>query len=318
MTWLQAAHSALHPASAQADRVGRLYNFLLIVAVLVFVAVMVAALWAAWRRRPIDEDTSPARDARAHRVIFAGAAATVAILFVALVYDLALGRSLTRRATREMLTVRITGHQWWWEVEYEDPTPQNRVRTANELHVPVGQTVALKLASADVIHSFWAPSLGGKKDLIPGHHNELWFTPTEPGLYRMQCAEFCGLQHAYMALEVVVEDSKKFAQWINAQRKPAATPPDTLTARGKLVFESGPCATCHAIAGTSAAGTIGPDLTHIASRRWLASGRLGNTRANLAGWIVDPQRIKPGVLMPSNGLEPADLQALLNYLASLK
>jgi len=318
MMWLQAAHSALHPASVEAKHVGTLYNFMAVVAAMVCAIVIVVALWGALRGRRPDEPVTPERESRAHRWILGAVTVTVAILFVTLVYDLALGRSMTRRATREMLSVRVTGHQWWWEIEYEDPTPQNRVHSANELHLPVGRPVALKLASADVIHSFWAPNLGGKKDLIPGHHNELYLTPTEPGIYQMRCAEFCGLQHAYMALAVVVEDSAKFARWLDAQRQPALSPADTLTERGRLVFETGSCATCHAIAGTNAHGTIGPDLSHVASRRWLASGRMNNTRANLAGWIVDPQRIKPGVLMPSNALEAADLQALVNYIASLR
>lgn len=322
MLLLQAigSHSALHPAGPNAERVNRLYEFFFIVSVVVWVVVVAAALWAGKRRRDPLEPQSPERDATAHRWIFGGVVVTVAILFVSLVYDLALGRSLTKRETNVMLSIRITGHQWWWDVEYEDPIPQNQVHTANELHVPVGVPVALKLESADVIHSFWAPSLAGKKDLIPGHHNEVYFQADTPGVYRMQCAEFCGLQHAKMALYVTAEDKTKFAQWLDRQRKPAPqpAPTDTLAARGQLVFETGPCVTCHTVAGTTAKGTVGPDLSHIATRMSLAAGTLSNTRGNLAGWIVDPQRIKPGVLMPSNGLEPADLQALLAYLSTLK
>ena len=314
-----ATHSALNPVGPNAERVYRLYLFFIVVAAVVYVAVLVALLWSARRRRDGSvATTDPAREAAAHRWVFGGAVVTVAILFVSLVYDLALGHSLTSRDTNVMLSVRVIGHQWWWEVEYEDPVPQNRVRTANELHVPVGVPVALKLESQDVIHSFWAPSIAGKKDLIPGHHNELYFQADTAGLYRVQCAEFCGLQHANMAMYVTAESREKFAAWLDAQRKPAPVPADTLAQRGRLVFETASCVTCHSITGTTAYGHVGPDLTHIATRSSLAAGTLSNTRGNLAGWIVDPQRIKPGVLMPSNALDPADLQALLAYLTTLK
>ena len=318
MMLLQAAHSVLHPASAQARSVGRLYDFFLSVSVVVYVVVMGTALWAAWRRRTTSDDRSMTSESRAHRLILASVSATVAILFVALVYDLALGRSTSRRPARQMLVIRVTGHQWWWEVEYPDPVAQQRVVTANEIHLLVDRTVALKLSSADVIHSFWAPSLSGKKDLIPGHPNELWFTPTVEGTYRAQCAEYCGMQHANMALDIVVESEAAFSDWLNQQRQPAVAATDTLASRGQLVFETTACATCHRITGTTAGGTIGPDLTHLASRRSIAAGTLNNARGNLAGWIVDAQGIKPGVLMPSNGLEPADLQALIAYLGTLR
>jgi len=321
VTFAQTQHSALHPASASAESVLRLFDFFVIVSIIVYVAVMAALLYAAFRRRSVDErEDDPRRTGRAHRGVIAATSVTVAILFVSLVYDVALGGSLTRTRNAELLSVRVTGHQWWWEVEYEDPIPQNRVRTANEIHVPVGRPVALKLESHDVIHSFWAPNLNGKKDLIPGKHNELRFQPRQTGTFRVQCAEFCGLQHANMSLYVVVQSESEFRAWLDRERRPALkpAPTDTLTNRGQLVFESGSCATCHAISGTTAQGTIGPDLTHLASRHSIAAGTLAPTRANLAGWIVDPQRIKPGVLMPSNGLEPADLHALLAYLGSLR
>lgn len=313
-----ATHSALNPVGPNAERVYRLYMFFLIVSAVVYLVVIAAALWAANRRRgPVEADT-PVRESVAHRWIFGGVVATAAILFVSLVYDLALGHSLTTRETNVMLSVRVIGHQWWWEVEYEDPIPQNRVHTANELHVPVGIPVMLKLESQDVIHSFWAPSIAGKKDLIPGHHNEVYFRADTAGTYRVQCAEFCGLEHAKMGMYVTAEPKEKFAAWLDAQRQPAPVPTDSLAQHGRLVFETASCVTCHTITGTTARAVIGPDLTHIATRSSLAAGTLSNTRGNLAGWIVDPQRIKPGVLMPSNALEPADLQALLAYLGTLK
>jgi cytochrome c oxidase subunit 2 len=162
------------------------------------------------------------------------------------------------------------------------------------------------------------PNLFGKKDLVPGHVTRTWFQADKPGVYRGQCAEFCGHQHAKMAFFVVATSPAEFASWVETQRAPGQVPGDTLQARGQLVFMTGSCALCHAIAGTNAGGRLGPDLTHLASRRTIAAGTLLNTRGNLGGWVVDPQRIKPGALMPPNSLEPADLRALLAYLQSLR
>jgi len=318
---LQHVHSALDPASPDAASVGRLYNYFLAVSVVVWILVVAAALWAARRRSGAESLTSPDRESRARRAIGAALVVTIAVLFVTLVYDLAIGRTQSiRPVTGSPLVVRLIGHQWWWEVHYEDSVPQNRVVTANEMHVPVNRPIIVKLESRDVIHSFWVPNLAGKKDLIPGKNNEMWFTASRPGVYRSPCAEFCGLQHAKMALYVVAERASDFDRWLVAQRG-AAQPPapsDTLSTRGRVVFETGSCVMCHRINGTTAGGTVGPDLTHVASRLSLAAGTLPNTRGHLGGWIVDPQRIKPGVLMPSNGLEPADLQALLSYMGTLR
>jgi len=214
--------------------------------------------------------------------------------------------------------ITVTGHQWWWEVRYDDPTPKNIVLTANEIHVPVGRPISLTLTSADVIHSFWVPSLNGKRDLIPGQNATTWFVADKPGVYRGQCAEFCGLQHAKMDIFVVADPPEAFAAWLEAQRAPAAEPTDPLVARGREVFLSGPCAMCHAVAGTRAGGRFGPDLTHVASRSWIAGASLENTRGHLAGWIADSQEIKPGNKMPPVPLAPEDADALLAYLESLK
>jgi cytochrome c oxidase subunit 2 len=213
----------------------------------------------------------------------------------------------------------VVGHQWWWEVKYPDEgNPQNTVETANEIHVPVGRPVFIKMTSGDVIHSFWAPNLDGKKDLIPGHETRTWFRADTAGVYRGQCAEFCGHQHAKMSFFIVAEPRIQFEHWLESQKGEAAKPADSLTQTGERVFLSGTCAMCHAISGTGAGGHYGPDLTHLASRRTIAAGTLPNTTGNLAGWILDPQSIKPGAKMPPNQLEPAALQALLAYLESLK
>ena len=217
-----------------------------------------------------------------------------------------------------MLPIRVIGHQWWWEVVYPDTIPQDQIETANEIHIPVGEPVVIAFESQDVIHSFWVPNLNGKRDLIPGYKTSLWLQADRAGVYRGQCAEFCGHEHAKMALVVVAQPPAEFEAWRAKQRQSQLPPTDSVAKRGEQVFLARDCVMCHAIAGTPAGGRTGPDLTHVASRATLAAGTLPNTRGNLGGWIVDPQRIKPGVLMPPNQIAPQDLQALLTYLETLK
>jgi cytochrome c oxidase subunit 2 len=174
------------------------------------------------------------------------------------------------------------------------------------------------MTSRDVIHSFWAPNLSGKKDLIPGKATETWFQADTPGVYRAQCAEFCGHQHAKMALFVVAEPMDRFLAWLESQRHAATPPSDSTAKKGEQVFMAGSCALCHQISGTPAAAHLGPDLTHLASRLTIAAGTLPNTRDYRAGWIIDPQAIKPGTLMPATQLTPDELTALLAYLETLK
>jgi cytochrome c oxidase subunit 2 len=312
-------HSALDPAGPQAAAIFRLWHFMLPVATLVYAAVVGALVLILLRRRPFDEDPrSPLREAAARRAIAIGIAATVVIAFVTLVYDFAIGRNLMAEDSPPALTIRVTGHQWWWEVEYEDSIAQNRAHLANELHIPVGRPIRIRLVSHDVIHSFWMPNLGGKKDLIPGHDNEIWVRADRPGVYRGQCAEFCGIEHAKMTLFVVAEPPDRFSAWLARQREPARTPNDSLASRGRLLFEGGSCAMCHTVESTLAGGRVGPDLTHVASRIGLAAGAVPNTPGNLAGWIIDPQTIKPGALMPSHAVAPLDLRALVAYLETLQ
>jgi len=218
----------------------------------------------------------------------------------------------------DALEIRVRGYQWWWEITYLDAHADQVFTTANEIHIPVGRTIRLQLSAADVIHSFWVPNLAGKQDLIPGRENTLTFTALEPGTYRGQCAEFCGVQHAHMALLVIAEPSPNFEQWRRSQLAPANTPTDAQQTTGLKVFTSKPCASCHTIQGTSASATVGPDLTHVAGRRYIAAGVLSTTRGSLAAWIADPQTIKPGNNMPDVPLTAPELQALSAYLAALK
>ena len=315
----QGAHTVHGPASPQALRIDRLGDAMYVTAAVVFVLVVAALLWSAFRRRRADEPQDPKRTNRAMSVtVIAATAATIIILFVFLVLDLSVGRALTTNPGKAALQIRVTGFQWWWDVQYRDSLPQNWAFTANEIHVPVGRPVVFELLSRDVIHSFWPPNLDGKRDLIPGDENSIWFQAESAGVYRGQCAEFCGLQHARMGFLVIAEPPDSFAAWLARERDTAMTPTDAVAKRGQEIFLGSTCVMCHTIGGTMAGSRIGPNLTHVASRRTIAAGTLANTRGNLASWILDPQAIKPGTRMPPNRLKQEDLEALLTYLETLK
>ena len=322
----QQSHSALNPASPQSHLIDRLWDAMHLTSIIVFVLVVAALLWAAFRGRSRtgsaagELPTVPGEEGerRLTTSVALATGLTVLILFGFLVADVSVGRQLSRNPGNQALQIRVTGHQWWWEVQYRDSLPQNWVTTANEIHIPTGRPVVFELRSTDVIHSFWPPSLSQKRDLIPGDVNSLWFQADTPGVYRGQCLEYCGLQHAKMGFLVIADRPADFASWLDRQRDTALTPTDSVTQRGQEVFLSSSCVMCHAISGTPAGSRIGPDLTHLASRRTIASGTLPNTRGNLAGWILNPQSIKPGTKMPANQFNPDDLQALLTYLESLK
>jgi cytochrome c oxidase subunit 2 len=216
------------------------------------------------------------------------------------------------------LTIRVRGQQWWWQVIYPNHNPALAFETANEIHIPVGKNVRLELEGVDVIHSFWVPSLAGKQDLVPGRHNILTIRAERPGVYRGQCAEFCGLQHSHMAVLVIAEAGADYDRWVATQRESAVTPTDPEADTGRAVFISKPCAACHTIRGTPAAAKTGPDLTHVGGRRTIAAGLVERTRGSLAAWIADPQTLKPGNNMPLVPLTSDELRALSAYLESLK
>jgi cytochrome c oxidase subunit 2 len=313
------AHSALDPAGPQAAAIKAwLWNPLYAAAVVTFVLVTGALLWAAFRRR---DSAEPSTDLRHERgltsAVGAATAVTVVVVFAVLILDGVVGHASTG-APADALRITVTGYQWWWDVVYPGHSADEVATTANEIHVPVGRPVVIELRSSDVIHSLWVPSLGPKRDLIPGRTNTLKLQADRPGIYRGVCAEFCGAQHAKMAFVIVAEPPDRFAQWLSSQRAPPAPPADSLAQRGEQVFLGGSCPLCHAVAGTPAGGRIGPDLSHFASRGTIAAGTRPNTLGNLAGWIVDPQSMKPGTRMPPNQLSPADLHALTAYLESLR
>lgn len=210
--------------------------------------------------------------------------------------------------------LRIIAHQWWWEVYYL----KSGVIAANEIHIPVGRPLSVELRSADVIHDFWAPELARKIDIVPGHPNHLWLEADHPGTYLGVCAEFCGTEHAWMRFQVIAQPPDQFAEWLREQQAAPSTPASPEAELGARIFTDRTCANCHAIAGTVANATIGPNLTHLASRRTLAAGALENTPANLAAWLHDPGEFKPGSHMPNLQLGKKDLNALVAYLETLK
>jgi cytochrome c oxidase subunit 2 len=315
--------TALDPAGDQAGHLLELLGLMLWVCGGVYVLVLGFLFWSIWRSlRNAGAEGGPT-DAGMERALHAGLGLWTAIIVAGLatlatasfLVDRALAAA---RADREVIAIRVTAHQWWWRIEYRDPATGAAMETANELHLPVGRTARIELHAADVIHSFWLPNLGGKMDVIPGRVNTLDVTPRRIGWYRGQCAEFCGLQHALMALDLRVASEEEFAAWLAAQRAPAAAPEDTVLARGRTVLEGGSCAACHTVRGTAAAGKAGPDLTHVGSRRSIAAGWLPNNRGNLHGWILNPDALKPGTSMPAAELAPADADALARYLESLR
>ena len=313
---MKGIQSVLEPAGAQAEQIARLWDFFLVVCAVVWVLVMLFTLAAVFRRRPaiVPNTTSP----RVRNVVVAATGLTVVTLFVLLTASIFTTRGIASVPDRA-IQIAVTGKQWWWQIEYDDPDKSKRVTTANELVIPVGHPVTVHLRSSDVIHSFWVPNLHGKRDLIPGKPPQPFtFTATKPGVFRGQCAEFCGYQHANMSFWVTAVPWPEYAKWIEASRQPSRIPTNATQRKGQEVFMKSPCPLCHTIQGTPANGKTGPDLTHFASRRSIGAGAYPNRRGFLGGWILDAQHMKPGAMMPSITLEQGELEPLIAYLESLK
>lgn len=319
----QGAHSVLDGAASQGWHIERLFSILFCICFVVYVLTILFFAIGGRRSYTSHEDPlpvikTPEADAVAKWWVASAVAVTTVIMFVVLVLSIRTGTYVENVSAQNSVTVKVTGHQWWWEVTYPNSQPDQTIFTANEIHVPTGQRIAVLTNSADVIHSFWAPSITGKRDLIPGYSTAFSFTVDRAGTYRGQCAEFCGLQHAHMGFAIVAESPEEFEAWRQSQLTSAKEPESALARRGQSVFLTHACIMCHAISGTTAGSHVGPDLTHFASRGEIAAGLLPNNPGSLAGWILDPQRMKPGTTMPPNNLSGEDLEALVTYLESLR
>ena len=307
--------SALAPYGAPAIHVGHLIVGIVALCTMIWVAVMLVLGGALWRKRQQVETEIPPR--RLAVVVTVSVAVTVVLIAGMTVASFYTTRSIGLPQTAS-ITITVRAQQWWWQVFYATSAETPGFQTANEIHIPVGQDVHVQLESADVIHSFWVPSLAGKQDLVPGRSNSVLLRAEKPGIYRGQCAEFCGLQHSHLAVMVIAEAPADYARWIASQSADAipSTGPDV--AAGRAAFLAKPCAACHTIRGTAANGTTGPDLTHVGSRQTIAAGLVETTRGSIAAWIADPQMMKPGNNMPIVPLTSVELQDISAYMESLK
>ena len=328
LTGCGGSQSALNPQGVQAARLANLFWLFTGVCGAIWVLVMIALAIAIFRRpraqhHSVDPLVVDVQGERTMAIVVGSLVSLTALILIAFTF---LSYLATRglAASGEPLSIEVTGYQWWWNVRYENSDPTQVFDTANEIHVPIGRPIRIDLRAADVIHSFWAPTLTGKQDLIPGQDNVLWFTAKRVGQYRGQCAEFCGWQHAHMAFLVIAEKEADFQAWRAGQIRSANSTfdPDASLAgkpsEGEHIFMTRGCALCHAIRGTDAGGRSGPDLTHLASRRALAAGTLPNTKQDLLAWIADPQSIKPGNKMPKVPMDRSELDALIEYLRTLQ
>ena len=311
--------STLQPGGREADWVATLGWWLIALMSVTIIIMGVLVVWGALRRRgSLSEHLPIDADGGKHWILIGGLAIPISVLTVLFFVTIGTLRALPGDVPEPDLELNVTAHQWWWEIDYLGNKPAQRFSTANEIHIPVGKQVAVNLASADVIHSFWVPRLHGKLDLIPGHSNRLVLQADEPGVYEGECAEYCGVQHAHMRFVVVAQSVEAYQAWAQAQRQPAATPTDPQLVAGKKAFEQYACAMCHRVRGTKALASVAPDLTHFASRRTIA-GTLPNTRARLQAWIVNAQALKPGVRMPAlDQFDGKTLNVLAAYVESLK
>lgn len=307
--------NSLEPQGPAANQIADLWWLMLVLGTTTFLIVMVLLAWGLWRRRRGEETNVQITKRRSQKLIIGGGVIFPAvILTVVFGFTLKTLSGLNNIQQDGAVIVEVIGHQWWWEINY----PGHDFTTANEIHIPVGEPVQFELKTADVIHSFWVPSLHGKKDLIPGQTNTLWLEADKPGQYQGLCAEFCGIQHAKMLFVVVAEPRADFENWLAEQQKTAVIPTDELAEQGFLVFMDAGCNDCHTVRGTAADGTLGPDLTHFGSRLTLASGVYPNNQDFLTEWILSPHDLKEGNLMPATTLSEQELEALLAYLALLQ
>ena len=314
--------SALDPHGPAAAHLAELWWVMLAFGTGVFVVVIVllfAALLRGRRGTSVTAPDSTGGDTGRNWPIFGGIVLPLVVIGIVFGYSIYTLAKVENPQGKPAVNIEVVGRRWWWEVKY----PDQGITTANEIHIPVGLPVQVQLQSADVIHSLWIPELHGKMDLIPTRINNITLEADKIGVYRGECAEFCGLQHAHMGFMVVVESKADFENWLSAQQQPVAAPTDATALQGQKVFMSAGCVFCHTVRGLNdkeidrSSVDLGPDLTHLDSRLTIAGASLTKNRGNLAGWIIDAQHVKPGSLMPNMYLNSQDLQALLAYLESL-
>ena len=328
LTILVCSSNAVTPApmtyltghGAVTDRISALGWGLLIISILVFVITTGLLIGALARRRPAESDEGRGALQRAGNGlpwIYIGTGISTIVLFGCAVWTMVVLAAIASPPVAPALTVEVRSHMWWWEVRYLSDDPSEIFTTANEIHIPVGVPVRIRLIGDDVIHAFWIPALVGKMQMIPGQTNVTWMAAREAGTYRGQCTQFCGAQHANMALSVVAEPPPRFAAWRGGQLASAAVPREGPITEGAAQFQAR-CGACHAVRGTQAGGILGPDLTHLMTRKTIAAGTMPNTDANLTEWVAHPQDIKPGSGMPDMQLSDSDLHAITAFLETLK
>jgi cytochrome c oxidase subunit 2 len=322
----------LDPAGRAAEDIAEIFWWMTAGGIVIWVAVVALTIWAI-RTPPEDppvkgtgtfskseKEPVPSHNQRrtSFLIIGGGAVVPTIVLTFLLIYGLAPIPALLAPAPEGSLKILVSGEQWWWRVRYH-PSGGEPVVLANEIRLPIGETVEFRLESPDVIHSFWIPSLGGKIDMIPGRVTRIALTPTKTGVFRGACAEYCGTSHALMSFYVVVHKKEDFARWLAHQQAAALPPGARVAARGGELFLANGCGACHTIRGTPATGVVGPDLTHVGSRVSIGAGALPNSAETLRRWIARTEHVKPGVLMPAFGMLPhEELQAMAIYLEGLK
>jgi cytochrome c oxidase subunit 2 len=308
--FLEAKSSAFKPFGPAASMISDLWWIMLIAFGGIFLLVLVLLALALLRRRWQTTPRPPMGDTTF--ITLGGLVLPSVILVPLLIYTLLVTKKL--QAPEDAMVIRLTGYMWWWNVKY----PLQDITIANEIYVPVGKPVRLEMTSGDVIHSFWPPSLSGKTDLIPGQTTVHWLEVDKPGSYRAQCAEFCGLQHARMALMVIAVPPDEFDAWTAKRQSAVTAAHDPTLQQGQRAFMDEGCGECHTIRGTAAQGKVGPDLTHIGSRSSLGAGVIANSYGSLAGWVANPQALKPGNRMPPSYVKAEDYHPLITYLMSLE
>lgn len=306
--------SALDPQSPQARVIGNLGIVCTVILVLIFLIVAGAILYALFRFRAREGESDPKQVAGSEKVeVIWTAIPFLIVIFLFVMTVRAMNKADPPPAPSPDLVV--TGHQFWWQVNY----PASGVVTANEIHIPAGKPLSVRLDSKDVLHEFWVPKLTRKMTTVPGQNNHIWLQADKPGVYIGQCSEFCGTQHAWMRILIIAEEPAKFAEWEQAQMQPSQIPTAGPDANGLALFRSSTCMSCHAIRGVAGANAdVAPDLTHVGSRQQLGSGIIENNLQNMRQWLKNPQHIKPGVLMPDFYLSDQQLDDLAGYLSTLR